>query len=147
VLNVDATLAAEKGTELAARFSDWAWEDPARAARLARTYNDRFDSLVLRSYDDARLSLPGLALTFRPRAHQVAAVARVIHEPSVLLAHDVGAGKTAEMIMGVTELRCLGLVPKPVIVVPTCRSGRSRCTIRTPRGGPPVIVIGRDPGT
>ena len=69
VLNVDATLAAqEKAAELAGRFADWAWEDPARAAELARTYNDRFNSLVLRSYDDTALSLPGLALTFRPRA-------------------------------------------------------------------------------
>ncbi|HEX6525341.1 MAG TPA: SNF2-related protein, partial [Streptosporangiaceae bacterium] len=72
----------------------------------------------LRSYDDAQLSLPGLAVTFRPRPHQVAAVARMIHEPAVLLAHEVGAGKTAEMIMGVTELRRLGLVRKPAIVVP-----------------------------
>ncbi len=119
VLNADATLAAqEKATELAERFSDWAWEDPARAAALARTYNGRFNSLVLRSYDDAALSLPGLALTFRPRPHQVAAVARMICEPAVLLAHEVGAGKTAEMIMGVTELRRLGLVRKPVVVVP-----------------------------
>ena len=90
---------------------------PARPA-LARTYNDRFNSLVLRSYDDAQLSLPGLALTFRPRPHQVAAVARMIGEPAVLLAHEVGAGKTAEMIMGVTELRRLGLVRKPAVVVP-----------------------------
>ena len=119
VLNVDATLAAqEKAAELAGRFADWAWEDPARAAALARTYNDRFNSLVLRSYDDAALSLPGLALTFRPRPHQVAAVARMIGEPAVLLAHEVGAGKTAEMIMGVTELRRLGLVRKPAVVVP-----------------------------
>jgi N12 class adenine-specific DNA methylase len=119
VLNVDATLAAqEKAAELAGRFSEWAWEDPARAAALARTYNDRFNSLVLRSYDDATLSLPGLALTFRPRPHQVAAVARMIHEPAVLLAHEVGAGKTAEMIMGVTELRRLGLIRKPAVVVP-----------------------------
>ena len=80
VLNVDATLAAqEKSAELAGRFSDWAWEDPDRAATLARTYNDRFNSLVLRSYDGAQLSLPGLSLTFRPRAHQTAAVARMIH--------------------------------------------------------------------
>src|SRR6266568_4356401 len=101
VLNADATLAAqEKAAELAERFSDWAWEDPARAAALARTYNDRFNSLVLRSYDAAALSLPGLALTFPPRPHQVAAVARMISEPAVLLAHEVGAGKTAEMIMG-----------------------------------------------
>ena len=42
----------------------------------------------------------------------------MIHEPAVLLAHEVGAGKTAEMIMGVTELRRLGLVRKPAIVVP-----------------------------
>jgi len=42
----------------------------------------------------------------------------MIHEPSVLLAHEVGAGKTAEMIMGVTELRRLGMIRKPAIVVP-----------------------------
>jgi N12 class adenine-specific DNA methylase/SAM-dependent methyltransferase len=119
VLNADATLAAqEKAAELAERFAEWAWEHPGRAAELARTYNDRFNSLVLRSYDGAQLSLPGLALTFRPRPHQVAAVARIIGEPAVLLAHDVGAGKTAEMIMGVTELRRLGLARKPAIVVP-----------------------------
>lgn len=60
VLNVDATLAAqEKAAELGERFSEWAWEDPARAEALARAYNDRFNNLVLRSYDDADLSLPG----------------------------------------------------------------------------------------
>jgi N12 class adenine-specific DNA methylase/SAM-dependent methyltransferase len=119
VLNLDATLAAqEKAAALADRFSDWAWEDPARAAALAATYNDRFNNLVLRCYDGADLSLPGLAITFRPRPHQVAAVARMISEPAVLLAHEVGAGKTAEMIIGITELRRLGLARKPAIVVP-----------------------------
>jgi hypothetical protein len=73
---------------------------------------------VLRSYDNADLSMPGLAITFKPRPHQVAAVARMIAEPTVLLAHEVGAGKTAEMIIGVTELRRLGLIRKPAIVVP-----------------------------
>ena len=54
VLNLDATLAAqEKAAELAERFSEWAWEDPARAADLARAYNEKFNSLVLRGYDDA----------------------------------------------------------------------------------------------
>jgi len=119
VLNLDATLAAQqKATELAERFSEWVWEDPHRARELARAYNEKFNSLVLRSYDDAALSLPGLAVTFRPHPHQVAAVARMIHEPAVLLAHEVGAGKTAEMSMGVTELRRLGLIRKPAVVVP-----------------------------
>jgi len=117
--NIDATLAAqEKAAELAEHFSAWAWQDPARAEDLARTYNERFNNLVLRSYDNTSLTLPGLSLAFRPRPHQVAAVARMIHEPAVLLAHEVGAGKTAEMIIGVTELRRLGLVRKPAIVVP-----------------------------
>ncbi len=119
VPNVDATLAAqEKATELAEHFAAWAWQDPARAEDLARTYNERFNNLVLRTYDSTALSLPGLSLAFRPRPHQVAAVARMIHEPAVLLAHEVGAGKTAEIIIGVTELRRLGLVSKPAIVVP-----------------------------
>jgi len=119
VINPDATLAAQdKAAQLAERFADWAWEDPARAKDLAAVYNERFNNLVLRSYDNAELTLPGLSLAFRPRPHQVAAVARMINEPAVLLAHEVGAGKTAEMVIGVTELRRLGLVRKPAIVVP-----------------------------
>ena len=75
---------------------------------------------MLRSYDGARPALPGLAAWFREwvHPHQLAAVARIINEPAVLLAHDVGAGKTAEMAMGAMELRRLGLAAKPAIVVP-----------------------------
>ena len=119
VLNMDETLAAqEKAAELGERFADWAWQDPARAAELAAAYNEKLNSLVLRNYDDTELSLPGLALNFEPRPHQVAAVARIIHEPAVGLFHEVGAGKTAEMTMGAMELRRLGLARKPAIVVP-----------------------------
>lgn len=118
-LNAYATAAAvEKASELSARFSDWVWEEPARARALARTYNDRFNAIVPRSYDGMKLSLPGLALTFRPRPHQVAAVARIVHEPAVGLFHEVGAGKTAEMVMGAMELRRLGMATKPAVVVP-----------------------------
>lgn len=119
VLNPGATTAAQaRADELAERFSDWVWEDPQRATELARIYNDRFNSIVLRNYDDVELSLPGLALTFTPARHQVAAVARIIAEPTVGLYHEVGAGKTAEMAMGVMELRRLNLVRKPAIVIP-----------------------------
>ena len=88
---------------------------PARTSWLTR-YNRLFNDIVLRNYDDAQLSLPGLALGFEPYPHQVAAVARIISEPAVLLAHEVGAGKTAEMTMGAMELRRLELVNKPCIV-------------------------------
>jgi len=119
VLNLTETVAAQqKATDLNERFAEWVWEDPQRASELASVYNERFNALVLRHYDDAELSLPGLAVGFQPHRHQVAAVARIIHEPAVLLAHEVGAGKTAEMAMGAMELRRLGFVTKPAIVVP-----------------------------
>ncbi|MGW2221318.1 helicase-related protein, partial [Nonomuraea sp. NPDC001684] len=108
----------QKAQELAERFSEWVWEDADRAERLARIYNDRFNSIVLRSYDGANPLLPGLAHGWKPREHQKAAVARIVNEPAALLAHEVGAGKTAEMVMGAMELRRTGMAKKPAIVVP-----------------------------
>jgi N12 class adenine-specific DNA methylase len=119
IANPTETAAAqEKAALLGQRFAEWCWEDPDRASTLAAAYNERFNSLVLRSYDAAAPSLPGLALSFEPRPHQLAAVARIVAEPSTLLAHEVGAGKTAEMVMGAMELRRLGLANKPMVVVP-----------------------------
>ena len=121
VVNPTETAAAqEKAQALQERFAEWCWEDPDRARRLAGEYNRRFNSIVLRDYstEGERLSLPGLARTFTPRPHQRAAVARMLAEPAVGLFHQVGAGKTAEMICGAAELRRLGLVSKPAVVVP-----------------------------
>ncbi len=121
VLNpVETTAAQEKADALQERFSEWVWEDPARAKRLVDEYNRRFNSIVLRDYTGAGeyLSLPGMAASFTPREHQRAAVARMIAEPAAGLFHEVGAGKTAEMIMGAMEMRRMGLIAKPVVVVP-----------------------------
>lgn len=119
VLNVEETAAAaEKAVELQERFAEWVWQDPDRAKRLARIYNDLFNGIVLRSYDDVRLTLPGLSTVYTLRDHQVAAIARGISEPAVLLAHEVGAGKTLEMVCVAMELRRLGLARKPAVVVP-----------------------------
>jgi N12 class adenine-specific DNA methylase len=119
VFNPTATAAAqEKATLLGERFSEWVWEDPARAQRLSRTYNDTFNAIALRHYDTDHMSLPGLASSWTPRPHQLSAVARMVAEPNAGLFHEVGAGKTAEMAIGVMELRRLGLVRKPAIVVP-----------------------------
>jgi len=119
VPNVAATLAArEKAEALGERFAAWVWEDPDRAERLAGVYNARFNAVVLPAYDGAHLSLPGLAADFAPHPHQRDAVWRILSEPTVLLAHAVGAGKTATMVMAGMELRRLGLVTKPAYVVP-----------------------------
>ncbi|WAX58516.1 hypothetical protein M6B22_07060 [Jatrophihabitans cynanchi] len=118
-LDLETTEAAQrKAVELNERFAEWAWEDPPRATELAEEYNRRFNAIVLRDYSTTALSLPGLARSFTPRPHQLAAVNRMIQEPSAGLFHVVGAGKTAEIAMGVWELRRLGLINKSAIVVP-----------------------------
>ncbi|MGH9222355.1 MAG: DEAD/DEAH box helicase, partial [Acidimicrobiales bacterium] len=96
VINPAETLAArEKQEALENRFASWVWEEPHRAQRLARRYNDLFNATVVPRYDGSHLSLPGLSCDFRPHDHQLDAVWRILQEPTVLLAHAVGAGKTA----------------------------------------------------
>lgn len=127
VINRGATEAAQgKADEIREAFQQWIWRDPRRARRLVSTYNERFNSLVPRSYEDAgrHLQLPGLASTFTLRAHQRAAIARMIAEPTCGLFHEVGAGKTLEMVCGVMEQKRLGLVSKPMVVVPNHMLGQ-----------------------
>ncbi len=77
-----------------------------------------FNSLRPARYDRAHLNLPGLGDHFTPHAYQRDAVARIIAEPTVLLDHVVGAGKSGSMFMGAMELKRLGLAQQPWIVVP-----------------------------
>ncbi len=119
VVDGEATAAAnDKARDLDERFGEWIWEDPQRAAELAAVYNERFNNHVDRTFDGSYLTLPGLQFGFRPHPHQLAAIERIITSPTVGLAHAVGAGKTSEMIIGVMELRRLGLIAKPLIAVP-----------------------------
>lgn len=116
----DATAIAQaKAEQLNLRFRTWLWEDPERASRLARTYNDRFNSLVPQSFDGEHITAPGRSATaYELRPHQMAAIARIRNTPGAGLFHGTGAGKTLEMIVGGMELVRLGLVRKPAFVVP-----------------------------
>lgn len=123
VINQQETVAArEKQQQLKDRFREWIWQDNARAARLAREYNDRFNNLRLRSFDGAHLQLPGMNREYLRDGdlsrHQKDAVWRVVQSGSTLLAHVVGAGKTWTMAAAAMEMRRLGLAKKPMFVVP-----------------------------
>jgi N12 class adenine-specific DNA methylase len=96
ILNTRDTLAArEKQEALGERFSEWVWENEPRAERLAERYNTLFNSTVSPSYDGSHLSLPGMSQAFKPDPHQFNSTWRMMSEPIVLMAHAVGAGKTA----------------------------------------------------
>jgi N12 class adenine-specific DNA methylase/predicted ABC-type ATPase len=114
----EATEAArEKQAELSDRFAGWAWEDLDRAAAICDRYNQTCNAIVLRSYDDVELSLPGVNRDITLKWWQKAAVARMIYEPTAGLFHDMGAGKTLELIIGVMEQKRLGLIRKPVLCI------------------------------
>ena len=109
VVDQEATLAArQKQQQINDRFEAWLWEDEARAERLARKYNDRFNREVPRRYDGSHLTIPGMNADISLRSHQKDAAWRIAHAPdNVLLAHRVGAGKTFTMIAGGMERRRL----------------------------------------
>jgi N12 class adenine-specific DNA methylase len=123
VLNQQETIAArEKQQQLKDRFREWIWQDPERGERLARDYNERFNSLRLRTFDGSHLTLPGMVRrhlrTGDLDAHQKDAIWRILQTGSTLLAHVVGAGKTWTMAAAAMEMRRMGLAKKPMIVVP-----------------------------
>ncbi|WP_309114664.1 AAA family ATPase [Saccharothrix sp.] len=119
VLDPEATAeAVDKASEISERFADWVWEDSERAQQVMRQYNDNFNAEIEVDYSTVELALPGLSQAYRLHDHQKIAVARIVHQGGTGLVHEVGAGKTLEMIVGVMERRRRGLANKPVIVVP-----------------------------
>ena len=120
-LEAETLAANDKRAALEEHFAEWVWSDPERASRLEQVYNDRFNSTVLPTWDGSHLRdrLPGLASSFEPHPHQLAAVWRVMaSDGDVLLGHRVGAGKTASMIIAGQQLRRTGQITKPLYVVP-----------------------------
>ncbi len=120
VLNRKETiLAREKQAQIKAEFERWLFAEPERAARLAKLYNDRFNNIRPRTYDGSDLVLPDLSEDIRLRPHQLDVIAHGLYgEGNLLMAHEVGAGKTYAAIVLAHELKRLGKVAKPLIAVP-----------------------------
>lgn len=115
-----ATAAAqEKQEKIRAEFKRWLWDNDERKATLTTLYNDVFNNSVTPKYDGSNLVVNGSNAAKPLRAHQRDAVQRIISSGgNTLLAHKVGAGKTYEMAAAAMKLRQLGIVRKPMFVVP-----------------------------
>ena len=119
VLNKKETAIANAKQEIIKQaFQDWIWKDPERREKLTRLYNDKFNSIVPRTYDGSNLRFVGMNPEIKLRQHQLNAVAHILYGNNVLLAHEVGAGKTYEMVAAAMESKRLGLCNKPLIAVP-----------------------------
>ncbi|EAG9406790.1 DEAD/DEAH box helicase family protein [Listeria monocytogenes] len=119
VLNVDATqLAQQKQQLIKDAFKDWIFRDAERRQTLVKLYNERFNSVRPREYDGSHINFVGMNPQIKLREHQVNAIAHILYGNNTLLAHEVGAGKTFEMIAGAMESKRLGLCQKPLFAVP-----------------------------
>ena len=119
VLNKDATtLAQQKQQAIKDAFRDWIWKDPDRRQALVRKYNDLYNSTRPREYDGQHIIFGGINPEIKLREHQLNAIAHILYGDNVLLAHEVGAGKTFEMVAAAMESKRLGLCQKSLFAVP-----------------------------
>ncbi len=119
VLNAkETTLAAQKQQAIREAFKDWIWRDPERRQALVRQYNEEMNATRPREYDGSHIVFGGMNPAITLREHQKNAIAHVLYGGNTLLAHEVGAGKTFEMVGAAMEAKRLGLCQKSLFVVP-----------------------------
>ena len=119
VLNAkETTLAAQKQQAIRDAFRDWIWRDPERRQTLVRQYNEEMNSTRPREYDGSHITFGGMNPSITLRDHQLGAIAHILYGGNTLLAHEVGAGKTFEMVAAAMEAKRLGLCQKSLFVVP-----------------------------
>ena len=119
VLDTEGTaLAQQKQEEIKEKFREWIFKNPERREALVEEYNRRFNSTRAREYDGEHLRFGGINPEIALREHQKDAIARILYGGNTLLAHEVGAGKTYEMVAAAMEGKRLGLAHKSLFVVP-----------------------------
>lgn len=130
ITDKEATQAcAAKIDEIRQDFKDWARQkmqsDPEMSERMVRIYNDMFNNFVPMSIPDEFVPeyFGGASHKFKMRPHQGRAIVRGTQQP-LLLAHEVGTGKTFTLISTAMEMRRLGTARKPMIVIQNATVGQ-----------------------
>jgi N12 class adenine-specific DNA methylase len=119
VFDAPATEAANAKLELQREeFAKWVWTDAERSNELVRIYNDKFNTTVPRAFDGRHLTLPGATTTMSIFDHVKRGAWRIVQSGNTYLAHAVGSGKTFQMVISAMEQKRLGLIKKPMMIVP-----------------------------
>lgn len=114
----ETQLAKEKARLMKEAFRNWLWEDLGRREKYVAKYNYLFNSIRGREYDGSHQTFPGMNTSITLRKHQSNAIMRAKLGGNTLFAHEVGAGKSFEMVATVMEKKRLGLINKACVVVP-----------------------------
>ncbi|HEL1562136.1 TPA: DEAD/DEAH box helicase family protein, partial [Streptococcus suis] len=113
------TVLRAKETHLQELFQDFVAKYPEVQQMIEDTYNRLYNRTVSKTYDGSHLTIDGLAQNISLRPHQKNAIQRIVEEKRALLAHEVGSGKTLTMLGAGFKLKELGMVHKPLYVVPS----------------------------
>lgn len=105
-------------------FQEFVSRYPEVQQVIEESYNRLYNRTVSREYDGSHLVIDGLAQNISLRPHQENAIQRIIEEKRALLAHEVGSGKTLTMLGAGFKLKELGMVHKPLYVVPSSLSAQ-----------------------
>lgn len=114
----ETQLAKEKARLMKEAFRNWLWKDMGRREKYVAKYNYLFNSIRGREYDGSHQTFPGMNASITLRKHQSNAIMRAKLGGNTLFAHEVGAGKSFEMVATVMEKKRLGLINKACVVVP-----------------------------
>lgn len=114
----ETQLAKEKARLMKEAFRNWLWEDMGRREKYVAKYNYLFNSIRGREYDGSHQTFPGMNASITLRKHQSNAIMRAKLGGNTLFAHEVGAGKSFEMVATVMEKKRLGHINKACVVVP-----------------------------
>ncbi|TYA15559.1 helicase [Paenibacillus faecis] len=119
VINAKETMIARaKQQQMREAFASWLFRDKERANTLLAIYNDKFNTIRPRHYDGEHLVFFGMSEEMELRKHQKDVAARILYQGTALMAHEVGAGKTAAMIAAGMTLKRIGAAQKPMYCVP-----------------------------
>lgn len=109
-------------------FESWIFKEDTRRTEVVNSFNERFNYYVTPDYSSVSeyIDFTDMSPDFSPRDYQKNVVARIAFNNGTLVAHGVGTGKTAEIIIGAHQLKLTGRSKKPMFVVPTNKTGDFR---------------------
>jgi len=119
VINAEETMIARsKQQQIKETFGTWLFADNTRGEILLGIYNEKFNRIRPREYDGSHLRFDGMNEERELRQHQKDVIARIVYNGTCLMAHEVGAGKTAAMVAAGMYMKNMGVIKKPIYVVP-----------------------------
>lgn len=125
VFNAKETiLARECQDKIEQAFHDWIMADKLRIETIERIYNENYNNIKTRAFDGSYIEIDGMNPNLSLRPHQKNVIARIAATGTCMMAHEVGASKTAAMAAAGMYLKSIGVCHKPMYVVPNAVVGQ-----------------------